>query len=146
MSDSRARIWFALFVLVIFCVGLGGGIAIGRHMGPPAPGGPLGFLHGGGRRGGPFGAGPGFGMGRGGPQGLPPGLLDRMTEDLKLDDTQRAQVRKILDDRRDRLEQIHREAQEKFDKEASDLHNALRAVLRPDQQRQFDEWVRRHRP
>ena len=35
MPDSRTRVWFALFVLVIFCVGLTSGMVIGRRMVPP---------------------------------------------------------------------------------------------------------------
>lgn len=147
MSDSRARIWFALFVLVVFCVGLAGGIFVGRRMGPPGPGGPFALLHAGGRGPGPFGPGAGFGRGgRGGPAAIPPNLVNRLSAELDLDDAQRAQVTKILDERRDRLEQIHRDARDRFQKEADDLHAALRAVLRPDQQQKFDEWVRRRRP
>jgi Spy/CpxP family protein refolding chaperone len=151
MPDSRARVWFALFVLVIFCAGVGGGMVIGRNMGPPQQGGTLSFLHGGGGGGrgrgpGPFGPGSGFGMMRGGgPPAIPPGLVERMEEELKLDDAQRAQVQKILDERRGRLEQIHRDARERFDKEAQALHQAIRAILRPDQQQKFDEWSRRRR-
>ena len=150
MPDSRARIWFALFVLVVFCAGLGGGMFIGRRMGPPGPGGALAFLHGGPRGRGPFGpgagAGFGMGMGRGGPAALPPELVDRLSREIDLDAAERVQVTKILDEHRDHLEQIHRDAREKFEKEASDLHGALRAVMRPDQQQKFDEWLRRHRP
>ena len=32
MSDSRVRIWFSLFVLVVFCVGLAGGVLVDRAM------------------------------------------------------------------------------------------------------------------
>ena len=147
MPDSRARVWFALFVLVVFCAGLGGGMFIGRRMGPPPPGGAFGFLHGGRGRGlGPgAGMGMGMGMGRGGPA-IPPELVDRLSREMGLDAAQRAQVTRILDEHRDHLEQVHREAREKFEKEASDLHGALRAVMRPDQQQKFDEWLRRHRP
>lgn len=152
MPDSRARIWFALFVLVVFCAGLGSGVLIGRRMSPPAPGSAL-FMPGGPRARGPFGpgAGPGFGMGMGmgrggGPAAIPPELVERLSRDMDLDAAQRAQVTKILDEHRDHLEQVHRDAREKFEKEASDLHGALRAVMRPDQQQKFDEWLRRHRP
>ena len=37
MSDSRTRTWFALFVLVVFCVGLAGGALIGRAVMRRAP-------------------------------------------------------------------------------------------------------------
>ena len=32
MSDNRARIWFALFVLVVFCLGGAGGFFLGRQL------------------------------------------------------------------------------------------------------------------
>jgi hypothetical protein len=143
MSDSRARIWFALFVLVVFCAGAASGLVIGRHIGPPPPGGPFAFLHG--RRGGPGPFGAGFRGDRGGPPPLPPGMLNRLTDELALDAAQRTQVQKILDDRRSRLEEVHREAREKFDREQKDLHEAIRAVLRPDQQQKFDRFLE-HRP
>ena len=33
MSDNRTRIWFSLFVLAVFCVGLATGLLIGRRIG-----------------------------------------------------------------------------------------------------------------
>jgi hypothetical protein len=36
VSDSRARIWFSLFVLAVFCLGGAGGFLLGRRL-PPAP-------------------------------------------------------------------------------------------------------------
>ena len=33
MSDNRVRVWFALFVLVVFCAGLAGGVLIDRAVG-----------------------------------------------------------------------------------------------------------------
>jgi hypothetical protein len=79
-----------------------------------------------------------------GPLAPPPGeIVGRLTSELQLDAAQRDQVRKILDDRRDRLEAVHREARERFDKEQRDLHAAIRAVLRPDQQTKFDTFLGR---
>jgi hypothetical protein len=52
-------------------------------------------------------------------------------------------VKKILDDRRGRLEQVHRDARDRFDAEQRDLHVAIRAVLRPEQQTRFDKFVER---
>jgi hypothetical protein len=64
MADNRARIWFSLFVLAVFCVGGAAGFVIGRHAppfgGPPGrvtaarrSGSPAFFVPGAGRRGGP---------------------------------------------------------------------------------------------
>ncbi len=148
MSANRTRIWFSLFVLAVFCLGGAAGFFVGRHVPPPAfLGGPppapgldaSGF---GGRRGGP---GRGGLFGRGGPPGFPAAVVNRLTSELQLDPSQQDQVKKILDNRRDRLEAVHREARERFDKERRDLHGAIRAVLRPDQQARFDEFLDRGR-
>lgn len=140
MPDNRARIWFALFVLVVFCVGGAVGLLAGRHL-PPRPDGP-GFLGG---RGGPGRGGPPFGRGPGGPPPLPPDLVNRLSRELQLDTAQQGQVKKILEERRDRFEQVHREARERFEKEQRELHTAIRAVLRPDQQEKFDTFLDRRR-
>jgi hypothetical protein len=151
VSDSRARIWFSLFVLAVFCFGGAGGFLVGRHApgplfaGPPAggPRGPLGALLGdpGPRRGGQGRGGPPFG--RGGPPPLPPDIVNRLASELQLDAAQRGLVAKIIDDHRDRLEQVHREARGRFDTEQRDLHVAIRAALRPDQQAKFDRFLER---
>jgi len=149
MTDNRARIWFSLFVLAVFCVGGAIGFIVGRHA-PPLPGEPAGAFAAGpegraprppfgpGRRGGP----PPFG--RGGPP-LPPDLVARLTSELQLDSAQQDQVKKILDEHRAHLDQVHREARERFDKEQEELQNAVRGVLHPDQQEKFQRFLERRR-
>lgn len=141
MPDSRARIWFALFVLAVFCLGGAGGFLMGRHMPPPRPFGPGVF----GGRGGPGRGGPPPFARGGGIPALPPDLVRRLSSELQLDASQQEQVKKILDQGRDRLEQVHREARERFEKEQGDLHAEIRAVLRPDQQQRFDTFLERRR-
>ena len=140
MSDSRARLWFALFTLAVFCLGGASGMVIGRHMGPP--GRPRGFF-GLGRAPmrGPGPAGFASGEGRGAP--LPPDLVNRLTRDLRLDANQQSALKQILDERRGRLEQVHREAREKFEQEQRELRQAIRGLLRPDQQQAFDRFAER---
>ncbi|HMC77962.1 MAG TPA: hypothetical protein VKH34_12540 [Vicinamibacterales bacterium] len=161
MSDNRARIWFSLFVLAVFCLGGAGGFFLGRQVprGPyfageaPPPGldGPQGRGGFGGpgapgpRRGGPGRGGPLFGGEPGGPPPLPPELVNRLSSELQLDSSQQAQLKKILDERRERLDTVHREARERFDKEQRDLHAAIRAMLRADQQERFDRFLDRRR-
>src|SRR3954467_5052043 len=105
MSDSRNRIWFALFVLVVFCLGGAGGFILGRHVPPFAgplesldrpPGGP-GFARGRGPGSGPIrGEFPSpFGRGPAGPAGLPPEVAGRLANELEPDDAQRAEVRPV---------------------------------------------------
>ena len=141
MSDNRAKVWFALFVLAVFCVGAASGVVIGRRLGPPPMGAERGFS--GGR--GPMRPGPGAfppPEGRGGAP-LPPALIDRLTRELRLDSQQEVALKHILDERRGRLEQVHREAREKFEQEQRELHQAIRAILRPDQQQVFDHFTER---
>lgn len=160
VSDSRARVWFSLFVLAVFCLGGAGGFLLGRGLPgrPLFPAGPAPDLRGPGldgfggpdapgpRRGGPGRSGPPlFGRGPGGPPPLPPELFNRLSSELQLDAAQQEQLRKILDERRDRLDAVHRDARDRFDKEQRDLHAAIRAVLRPDQQSRFDQFLERRR-
>jgi hypothetical protein len=151
MSDNRARIWFALFVLAVFCLGGAGGFFAGRFWpGPPGwPGRPgvgmgpdgRGFGRGSGgmARGNPQG-GPGRGRGLMGPPPLPPDLINRLSSELQLDANQQTQVTRILDERRDRLEAVHRDARERFDKEQRELRDAIRGVLHPDQMDRFNRF------
>jgi hypothetical protein len=143
MADKRA-IWFASFVLLVFCLGGLIGFRVGTHFGgfpgdPDRPGGvarvgPDGF-----RRG-----GPGPGPRRGGPPpALPPDMLNQLTRELGLDAPQQEQLKKVLEERRDRLERVHQEARERFDAEQRDLFAAIRHVLRSDQQQAFDEFLQR---
>jgi len=142
MSDNRTRVWFSLFVLAVFCLGGAAGFFVGRHA-PPFPdgGGPPGFGRfggPGGRRGGP----PFFGRGPGAPP-LPPDIVNRLSSELQLDAAQQGQVKKILDEHREHLDQVHRDARERFEKEQAELHTAIRGLLRPDQQEKFDRFLER---
>jgi hypothetical protein len=69
----------------------------------------------------------------------------RLTSELLLDSSQQDQVKKILDEHRAHLDQIHRDAREKFDKEQEELQNAVRGVLHPDQQEKFQGFLERRR-
>lgn len=151
MDDSRTRIWFALFVLVVFCLGGAGGFILGRHVpgragpqGPPFddPRGPDGRGFARGRPGGP----PPFARGAGGPAGLPPEAANRLATEVGLDDAQRAQLRTVLEDHRRKFELVHREARDRFDAEQRELHVAIRAILRPDQVQRFDQFISGRRP
>jgi hypothetical protein len=141
MTDNRP-LWFASFVLLVFCLGGLLGFRLGMHAAPDRP------FGGGGLPGGRFGGGrPGpYGRADGPPPALPPDLIVQLTREVQLDAPQQEQVKKILEDRRDRFEQVHRDARERFDKETEDLHAAIRAVLRQDQQQSFDDFLDRRAP
>lgn len=126
MPDSRIRVWFAVFVLVVFCTGLAGGIVIGRRMGPP-----------GARVGPPFGRI--FG-GDGEPQ-RQQRLIDRLSQELQLSSEQQTKVDAILSERRARLEQINRDVIARAEGERRDMQAEIRKVLTPEQQQRFDRWL-----
>lgn len=129
MADNKVRIWFALFVLVVFAVGLAGGVLIGRRMPRERPvervlraprdmTSPLD-----GRRGGPM-------------RGV---LVERLARDLELTAEQRTKIDAILAEGRARLETLQRDARQRFDEEGRGLRAQIRDVLTPEQQRKFDE-------
>jgi Spy/CpxP family protein refolding chaperone len=134
MSDNRIRIWFSLFVLAVFCVGLAGGVLIGRRLSPdrsfvrafrPPPGadfrGPMG--------------GPGERIG-----GAPAGrLIERLTRELDLTADQRSRIEGVLTARRTRFDSLQQDVRAKFDAEQESLRNEIRAILTPEQQQKFDE-------
>ena len=116
-----------------------GGFVLGRHV-PPPPGGPGLF----GGRGGPGRGGPPlFGARTGRSASL--AARHRQSPHLRAAARRRAaeQIKKILDEHRDHLDTVHREARERFDTEQRELHAALRAVLRQDQQAKFDKFLDR---
>lgn len=128
MSDNRTRIWFSLFVLAVFCLGLAAGMLIGRRMGPPPP-----------WRGGPMFLGenpPGRGRGPG-----PGPLIDRLDRELQLTPDQKTRVQAIFEERRGRLEAVQREVMARAEEERRELQQEIRKVLTPEQQARFDRWI-----
>jgi len=134
MSESRARVWFTLFVLVVFCAGLAGGILIGRRLpgerrfdrlqrGPGDFGPPL---AGDGRRGGPL-------------RGL---LIERLSRDLDLTAEQRTKIDAVLASSRTRLDTMQKDVRDRFDAERRTVRDGIRQVLTPAQQQKFDQAER----
>jgi hypothetical protein len=139
MSDNRVRIWFSLFVLAVFCVGLAGGILLGRSTTrrtylerPSERGGVRGPVDFGGS-----GPGPGGGSRRGG--GPPPRVLvERLTTELELTPDQKVRIEEVLTTRRARVETLQREVRGRFEEEQRALRDDIRKVLTPAQQETFD--------
>ncbi len=129
MSDNRTRIWFSLFVLAVFCIGMAAGMVIGRRMAPPPP-----------RFGMFFPGEPGPGRGRGPGPGPGP-LIDRLDREVQLTPEQRTRVQAIFDARRGRLEEVQREIIARAEEERRELQQEIRKVLTPEQQERFDRWV-----
>jgi Spy/CpxP family protein refolding chaperone len=125
MPDSRTRIWFSLFILAVFCVGLALGLVLGRRM-------PLGP-----QRSGMF-MGPSGGFGGRPRAGM---LIERLDRELQLTADQRARVQAIFDGRRSHLEAVQRDIAARAEQEQRDLQAEIRKVLTPDQQSRFDRWL-----
>jgi hypothetical protein len=135
LSDNRSRIWFSLFVLAVFCVGLGSGVLLGRRMVGP-PGRPFGDV-------GPPSGLPGVGR-RGGP---PPGvLLDRLNRELSLTADQRARIDVVLKSSRERLDQFQQDTHNRLETEQQGLREQIRKELTPEQQERFDRWIAANPP
>jgi hypothetical protein len=145
MNDRKTLAWFGAFVVVVMLAGIAGGVLLDRFLlGPRAARGePLmglgrqgpGTMQGGGRM------GPGMnppGGRRNGPAG-PVGLITRLTEQLDLTAAQQEQIRAILARRREQLDGIRAEMQERMQKEQMDVRAEIRAVLNEQQQKRFDE-------
>jgi Spy/CpxP family protein refolding chaperone len=121
--DSRQRIWFAVFVLTVFCTGLASGVFIGRRMTPALPFPPF------------FGA---FAPGM-----VPPGslMLDRLTEALQLNPDQRQQLDAVLKASRDHVMAQQQDVRTRFEADQRRLRDEIRAILTPDQQVRFERWL-----
>ena len=129
MSDNRARVWVALFVLVVFCAGLATGVLLGRRMVRPPERGFAGMPGppplGGGRRGGP-----------------PPGILiERLSRELQLTEDQRTRIGVVLKASRERLDGLQQETHDRLEAEQRELRDKIRQELTPEQQPRFDRWM-----
>lgn len=127
MSDNRTRLWFSLFVLAVFCVGLASGLILGRRMGPPL------------RPAGPRLIAGAMGPGQGGPP--PRRLLERLDEVLQLTADQHVKVEQIFESRRKALEAVQDDVLARAQKEQRELQDEIRKVLTPEQQQRFDKWL-----
>jgi Spy/CpxP family protein refolding chaperone len=139
MSDNRTRIWFALFVLAVFCAGAAAGAIVARRIGPPVsdPGGAQ--LPGRDGRTRP----PGVGRPGGSPS--PARLIDRLDRELQLTDDQKESIERIFEARREPLERVQREMRERMDEEQRGLQADIRKVLTAEQQPKFDKWLEQSR-
>ena len=127
-SDSWQRIWFALFVLTIFCAGLSSGIFVGRRMVPVATGWGPQFR--------PF---PGaFGPGLMAPGTL---MLERLSETLQLSPDQTRQLDGVLKASRERAIAEQQDVRTRFEADQRQLRAEIRAILTPEQQQRFQQWL-----
>lgn len=127
-SDNRQRTWFAVFVLTVFCTGLASGIFIGRRMTPPGTA-----------------QGPQFPpfFGAFGPGILSPGalMLDRLTEAIQLTPDQRQRLDGVLKASRERVVTEQQGVRTRFEADQRRLRDEIRAILTPEQQVRFEQWL-----
>lgn len=149
MHSPTQRVWVATFIGLVFTIGILAGVVlertwlhpsfVGDRVGPRlvGPGGP---------RGGPEGRGPGGrGTGRGGPMFGPPPqqYVEDLTREIKLTETQQAEVLKLLEAQEARLRTLQEESRKVFISEQQGLHDRIAALLTPEQAATFREWAQR---
>jgi hypothetical protein len=140
MSDNRVRVWFSLFVLAVFGVGLAGGVLIGRRLQGEPSFAPFGGAFREARDGRPEAIVEGR---RGGPPA--PRLVERLTRDLDLTPEQRSRVERVLVESRARIETLQRDARGRFEAEQRGLRDEIRKMLTAVQQETFDRNEREAR-
>ena len=153
MNPPTPRVWVATFVALVFTIGVLTGVVVERSWLHPSfvggRGGPRdGGAGGPGREGrGPDGRGPdgrgGRGSGRGVPMFGPPPrqYVEDLAKEVKLTDTQQAEVLKLLQEQETRLRSMQEEARATFIREQEALHNKIAALLSPEQAATFRKWV-----
>jgi hypothetical protein len=125
---TRTRLWFVLFVVVVFSSGLGTGLLIAR-LGPRGPW-----------------------TGRHGLPGPPPSHADsaaRVARDLGLSPEQEREVRAAFERGAARLDEFRARTGQEFDGLLNQLNADIEKTLSPDQRERFRAHLperRRHRP
>ena len=125
---TRTKLWFVLFVVVVFGSGLGTGLLIARF-GPRGPW-----------------------TGRHGPPGPPPSPSDsaaRVARDLGLTSEQEREVRAAFERGAARLNEFRARTGQEFDGLLNQLNTDIEKTLTPDQRARFRAHLperRRHQP
>ena len=128
------RVWFGLFVAVIFAAGVGAGVMLAPRFAPSSPRAGVPVRPPGER--GAFPRQPGMG---------PTRLAPQLAEELGLDAEQERQLDDVFKRRRERLEQIQHGVRDQFEAEQRALRQEIRTILTEEQRAKFDEWLHRSR-
>jgi hypothetical protein len=115
---GRRRLWFALFVVIVFALGAATGFGVARFVRPRPP----------------FGRG---GPGRPPPPPSPAMVVERMTRDLGLSAEQRTKMQEVLQRNADRLERFHATTGQQYDALRTELDADIERVLTPEQITKF---------
>jgi len=121
MALASRKLWFAVFVLVVFCIGAAAGVVADRNR--------------------VFGRRP-FGMMRGAPP-KPGEIADRMSRELGLTSDQRTQLEAVFQRNGDRLEKFRTETGAQFNVLRKQLDSEISAILTPGQRAKFEEERKR---
>lgn len=152
---TRAHIWFASFVVILFAAGVASGVALDRTMGWGHR--PTGFGFRGGPGGSPSGSGiPGGGRGMGGPGGRggrdgrdggPPteGFVNELDQALTLTADQKTRITSIIEASRPRLRTLQEEMSKKFSDEQQSLNDAISRLLTPEQAKKLEAMQKERR-
>ena len=130
MSETKTRLWIALFVALVFVCGLSIGLAVSAWFGPRMN--TVGF-------GGQFpppdrGPGPAAGPG----VFVTQRILDRLERETDLTDDQRARLESLFEKREARFREFNREMRSRFESEQASLREEIAAILTPAQMKVFD--------
>jgi uncharacterized membrane protein len=72
----------------------------------------------------------------------PQGMVDELAAAVRLDTAQRTQVQQILAETRQQYQEIQKQVRPQFNDIRSASRTRIRALLTPDQQLLYDEWLR----
>ena len=68
-------------------------------------------------------------------------IFNRMDRELKLDDSQRAQLKAIFQETHEQIKAVHGRIQPQVDEILSRADDRVRAILRPDQRERYEKFV-----
>ena len=128
---NRPRLWFTVFVLLVFLAGTAAGVLVGHLVEPALFAGP--------EERPPFRRLPGR-------ERSPEGPIQRMTQDLDLSEEQQQQLSAIFERRRGRLAQFQQQVRARFDEEHESLRAEIEKILTPTQRERFAEELRKRPP
>ncbi len=132
MTKQTTRVWFGLFVALVFAAGAGTGVMVAPRLAPYRSGFPRAF-----DPGRPW-------AGIRGPNGeRPRRLAPLLAEELGLDADQQQKLSEVFARRRERLQAIQRNVRQQFEAEQKELRQEIQGILRPDQMQKFEAWLQR---
>ncbi len=67
-------------------------------------------------------------------------MVERFSEKLNLSSQQEVEVKKLLDDQREKLKAAREEFKPRFEEIREKTHRQIRLILDEGQQKKFDEW------